>query len=82
MPGISRVDIIALSTGADQFLFTTRAVIAGPALSGGSNAACIIPVIGLAAIAYAISDDDDDEGPASASDDLDFDPTPVPAWDM
>jgi hypothetical protein len=28
---------------------------------GGSNAAWLIPVLGLAAIAYAISNDDDDD---------------------
>ena len=32
-------------------------VVAEPAPMGGSNAAWIIPVIGLAAIAYAISND-------------------------
>ncbi len=36
-------------------------VVAEPAPMGGSNAAWIIPVIGLAAIAYAISNDDDDD---------------------
>jgi hypothetical protein len=33
-------------------------VVAEPEPMGGSNAAWIIPVIGLAAIAYAIADDD------------------------
>lgn len=33
-------------------------VVAEPAPMGGSNAAWLIPVIGLAAIAYAISNDD------------------------
>ncbi len=33
-------------------------VIAEPAPVGGSNAAWLIPVIGLAAIAYAIANDD------------------------
>jgi len=33
-------------------------VVAEPAPMGGSNAAWIIPVIGLAAIAYAIANDD------------------------
>ena len=33
-------------------------VVAEPAPLGGSNAAWLIPVIGLAAIAYAISNDD------------------------
>ena len=32
-----------------------------PAPMGGFNAAWIIPVIGLAAIAYAIANDDDDD---------------------
>lgn len=32
-----------------------------PAPMGGSNAAWLIPVIGLAAIAYAVSNDDDDD---------------------
>ena len=36
-------------------------VVAEPAPMGGSNAAWLIPVIGLAAIAYAISNDDDDD---------------------
>ena len=36
-------------------------VVAEPAPMGGSNAAWIIPVLGLAAIAYAISNDDDDD---------------------
>ena len=36
-------------------------VVAEPAPAGGSNAAWLIPVIGLAAIAYAISNDDDDD---------------------
>jgi hypothetical protein len=41
------------------------AVVATPAPMGGSNAAWLIPVIGLAAIAYAISNDsnDDDNSP-------------------
>ena len=34
-------------------------VVAEPAPMGGSNAAWIIPVIGLAAIAYAIANNDD-----------------------
>jgi hypothetical protein len=33
-------------------------IVAEPAPMGGSNAAWIIPVIGLAAVAYAISNDD------------------------
>jgi hypothetical protein len=33
-------------------------IIAEPAPVGGSNAAWLIPVIGLAAIAYAIANDD------------------------
>jgi hypothetical protein len=33
-------------------------IVAEPAPMGGSNAAWLIPVIGLAAIAYAISNDD------------------------
>ncbi len=33
-------------------------VIAEPAPMGGSNAAWLIPVIGLAAIAYAVANDD------------------------
>ncbi|MEM8571196.1 MAG: hypothetical protein AAGG56_09835 [Pseudomonadota bacterium] len=33
-------------------------VVAEPEPMGGSNAAWIIPVIGLAAVAYAIADDD------------------------
>ena len=36
-------------------------VVAEPAPMGGSNAAWLIPVLGLAAIAYAISNDDDDD---------------------
>lgn len=37
-------------------------IVAEPAAPmGGSNAAWLIPVIGLAAIAYAISNDDDDD---------------------
>jgi hypothetical protein len=36
-------------------------VVAEPAPMGGPNLAWLIPVIGLAAIAYAISDDDDDD---------------------
>ena len=36
-------------------------IVAEPAPMGGSNAAWLIPVIGLAAIAYAISNDDDDD---------------------
>lgn len=36
-------------------------IVAEPAPMGGSNAAWIIPVIGLAAIAYAISNDSDDD---------------------
>jgi len=35
-------------------------VVAQPAPMGGSNAAWLIPVIGLAAIAYAISNDNSD----------------------
>ena len=37
------------------------AVVATPAPMGGSNAAWLIPVIGLAAIAYAISNDSSDD---------------------
>ncbi len=33
-------------------------IVSEPAPMGGSNAAWIIPVIGLAAVAYAISNDD------------------------
>lgn len=33
-------------------------IVAEPAPAGGSNAAWLIPVIGLAAIAYAIANDD------------------------
>lgn len=33
-------------------------VVAEPAPMGGSNAAWLIPVIGLAAIAYAVANDD------------------------
>ncbi len=36
-------------------------VVAEPAPMGGSNAAWIIPVIGLAAIAYAIANDNNDD---------------------
>ena len=36
-------------------------VVAEPEPMGGSNAAWLIPVIGLAAIAYAISNDSDDD---------------------
>ncbi len=36
-------------------------VVAAPAPMGGSNAAWLIPVIGLAAIAYAISNDNSDD---------------------
>ena len=35
-------------------------VVATPAPMGGSNAAWLIPVIGLAAVAYAISNDSSD----------------------
>ena len=35
-----------------------RVIIAEPEPMGGSNAAWLIPVIGLAAIAYAITNDD------------------------
>ena len=47
-------------------------VVAEPAPMGGSNAAWIIPVLGLAAIAYAISndDDDDDDDTTDLDDDL------------
>ena len=40
-------------------------VVADPAPMGGSNAAWIIPVIGLAAIAYAISNDSSDNNTPS-----------------
>ena len=46
-------------------------VVAEPAPMGGSNAAWIIPVIGLAAIAYAISNDDDDDDDDTTDDDDD-----------
>ena len=36
-------------------------VVAEPAPMGGSNAAWIIPVIGLAAIAYAIANNNNDD---------------------
>ena len=43
-------------------------VVAEPAPMGGSNAAWIIPVLGLAAIAYAISNDDDDDDDTETED--------------
>ena len=46
-------------------------VVAEPAPMGGSNAAWLIPVIGLAAIAYAISNDDDDDDDDTTDDDDD-----------
>jgi len=44
-------------------------IVAEPAPMGGSNAAWLIPVIGLAAIAYAISNDDDDDDDSTDDDD-------------
>lgn len=43
-------------------------VVAAPAPMGGSNAAWLIPVIGLAAVAYAISNDSSDDNTPGEND--------------
>lgn len=53
--------LLANAAFAGNLVFEAPAepiVVAEPEPMGGSNAAWLIPVIGLAAIAYAISNDD------------------------